>query len=394
MKAFDYCNPVFVKFGAGVRKQIGPTLRDSYQNVLLVCSQGPFHENGLYHFVKENLEENGIRVYEMHDVESNPKLFRIREGVEVCKENRIDCILALGSGSAIDCAKAISAASAMEVDPYDLYWGKRVKVTKTIDTVMVPTFAATGSEMNRSSVAVNEKTKEKYFFDANYAKYVFMDPEVTLTVPIKLTIWGVMDILSHTFEYYFNGDRDSEFQTNLSEAVILSVMRNTERLTADPQDINARGEIMWAAAMTWGTGLTWIGRGEADMACHGIEESFSAYFDTHHGACLGVLTPRWMEAVAPKRPDLFARFARNIMKVSEADDRKAAVEGVRKYKGWLKMIGAPNTYFDLAPLAFSDEELKRVAATACRVYHGGVGRMTRFQENEIVEMLKSGRDPY
>lgn len=394
MKAFEYCNPVQVKFGTGIRSEIGTVLKGRYKKVLLVCSQGPFHENGLYDSIKNNLEENDIQVFEMHDVEANPKLFRIREGVKICQEAGVECVIALGSGSAIDCTKAISASAAMDVDPYDLYWGKRMTVTRALDTVMIPTFAATGSEMNRSTVAVNEETKEKYFFDAMYAKYVFMDPEVTLTVPIKLTVWGVMDILSHTYEYYFNGDRESEFQTRLSEAIILSVMRNTEKLVKDPQDVNARGELMWAAAMTWGTGLTWIGRGAADMACHGIEESFSAYFDTHHGACLGVLTPRWMEEASVKRPDLFARFARNIMNIQEEDDVKAAKDGVEAYKQWLKSVGAPNTYSDLAPLAFSEEELRRVAQTACRVYHGGVGRMVRFEEEDIMRILRKGKIPY
>lgn len=394
MKDFNYFNPVKVRFGAGIKNEIGRTLKEKYQRVLLVASEGPFHENGLYDSIWKDLTDNGIQVFKMHDVEANPKLYRIREGAEICKENQVDCVAALGSGSAIDCTKAISAAAAMDVDPYDLYWGRRVTVTKALDTVMIPTIAATGSEMNRSSVAVNEETKEKYFFDTKHAKYVFMDPEITLTVPVRLTVWGIMDILSHTFEYYFNGDTESEFQTNFSEAIIKSVMRNTEKLLEDPKDVTARGEIMWAAAVTWGTGLTWIGRGDPDMACHGIEESFSAYFDTHHGACLGVLTPRWMETVCEKRTDLFSRFARNIMGVTEENDAKAAREGVERYKEWLKSVKAPNTYYDLAPLAFADEELERVARTACRVYHGGVGRMTRFEEADIIELLKKGKEAY
>ncbi len=394
MKDFNYFNPVKVRFGAGIKNEIGRTLKEKYQRVLLVASEGPFHENGLYDSIWKDLTDNGIQVFKMHDVEANPKLYRIREGAEICKENQVDCVAALGSGSAIDCTKAISAAAAMDVDPYDLYWGRRVTVTKALDTVMIPTIAATGSEMNRSSVAVNEETKEKYFFDTKHAKYVFMDPEITLTVPIRLTVWGIMDILSHTFEYYFNGDTESEFQTNFSEAIIKSVMRNTEKLIEDPKDVTARGEIMWAAAVTWGTGLTWIGRGDPDMACHGIEESFSAYFDTHHGACLGVLTPRWMETVCEKRTDLFSRFARNIMGVTEENDAKAAREGVERYKEWLKSVKAPNTYYDLAPLAFADEELERVARTACKVYHGGVGRMTRFEEADIIELLKKGKEAY
>ena len=394
MKQFEYYSPTHVKFGIGARKEMGGTLKDLYHKALIVCSQGPFHDNGLYDEIKRDLINNGIEVFDMSDVEPNPKLYRIREGADICQKNDVDLVVAVGSGSAIDCAKAVSSAAAMNVDPYDLYWGKHVTVTKTIDVVVLPTIAATGSEMNRSSVAVNEDTKEKYFFDSAHPKYVFMDPEVTLTVPIRLTIWGVMDILSHTFEFYFNGDMDSEFQMSLSEAILLSVMRNAEALVKNPDDIVARGEIMWAAAVTWGTGLTWIGRGDPDMACHGIEESFSAFFDTHHGACLGVLTPRWMEAVSPNRPALFARFARKVMGVTEPDDVKAAQEGVARYKEWLKSVGAPNTFFDFAPLEFSDEDLATVARTACKVYGGKVGKMTEFREEEILNLLKHGKVAY
>ncbi len=394
MKEFEYYNPVHVKFGVNIRKKIGETLAGRYSNALIVCSEGPFHKNGLYDEIKLDLINHKINVYMMKDVEANPKLYRIREGVEQCKKNAIDVIVAIGSGSAIDCAKAISSAAAMNVDPYDLYWGKRVTVTRTIDVIVLPTIASTGSEMNRSSVAVNEDTKEKCSFDSAHPKFVFMDPEVTLTVPIGLTIWGVMDILSHTFEFYFNGDMESEFQMRLSEAIITAVMRNTEVLVRNPEDINARGELMWAAAFTWGTGLTWIGRGAPDMACHGIEESFSAYFDTHHGACLGILTPRWMEIVAPKHSELFSRFARNVLGVTLKDDNQAALEGVEKYKAWLKSVGAPNIYADLADRAFSDEELQRVAKTVCKVYHGTVGRMTVFYEKDILDILRRGKIPY
>ena len=394
MKQFEYYNPTRVEFGVGIRKKLGAAMKGMYGHALIVCSEGPFHENGLYDEVRLDLTDNGLNVYGMGDVEANPKLYRIREGADICKKNGIDLIVAVGSGSAIDCAKAISAAAAMDVDPFDLYWGKRVAVTKTIDVVILPTIAATGSEMNRSSVAVNEETKEKYFFDSSHAKYVFMDPEVTLTVPIKLTIWGIMDILSHTYEFYFNNDSGSEFQMRLSEAIILSVMHSTEVLHKNPLDIIARGEIMWAAAVTWGTGLTWIGRSDPDMACHGIEESFSAYFDTHHGACLGVLTPRWMQITAPDYPALFARFARNIMGVCQEDDAKAAVEGVAKYKEWLKSVDAPNTFFDIAPLSFSDEELARVAKTACKVYGGKVGKVKGFYEEDILSLLKQGKVGY
>lgn len=391
MKNFEFYNPVQIYFGNGIRKKIGETLQGKYDKVLLVCNKGPFHENGLYDQVVSDLEMHGIKVFHMQDVEQNPKLSSVREGADICRQNKIPAVVALGSGSAIDCVKGIASAAAMECDPYDLYWGARITVTKSLDMIMIPTMAATGAEINNGSVAVNEETKEKYYFSSEFPKYAFMDPEITLTVPKRLTIWAGMDILSHTFEYYFNGDTSSEFQTAFSEAIITTTMHCLEVLAADPVNLEARAEIMWCAAMTWGTGLTKIGRGDADMACHGIEESFSGYFDTHHGACLGVLTPRWMKAVYEENPALFARFARNIMKVELEDDAAAAEAGVNAYIEWLKSVGAPNTYFDIGNKEFSDNELAHVAKTACRIYGGGVGHLHRFNEQETYELLLAGK---
>lgn len=395
MQSFEFCNPVRVHFGNGIRHSIGRELSGKYRKALLVCSKGPFRTNGLLQEIRESLEKENIQVTETEDIESNPKISQIRAGVGLCREEGADCIIALGSGSAVDAAKAMGAATAMGIDPWELYWGKeRPEVDKSVDTIMVPTMASTGAEMNRSSVAVDDVTKEKYFFDSLFPKQVFMDPEITVTVPVKLTIWAVMDILSHTFEYYFNGFLESEFQTRLSEGIIQSVMFHLERVIADPGDLVSRGELMWAAAFTWGTGLTWIGRGEPDMACHGIEESFSGYFDTHHGACLGVLTPRWMERVAVKRADIFARFARNIMGIQEGDDARAAFRGVERYKEWLKKVGAPNTFYDISDREFSDRELEHVAETASRIYRGGVGRLVRFSKDDILELLREGKKAY
>ena len=394
MESFSFYNPVHIFFGNGVRRELGKKLKGKYNRALLVCSKGPFHENGLYDEISGGLREAGIAVLQTEDIDSNPRLSSVRKGAEVCRKNNADCIIALGSGSAMDCAKAIGAAALTDEDPYHFLWGKRMPVVKSVDTIMIPTIAATGTELNRSAVIVNDDTKEKYFFDSVHPKMAFMDPEITLTVPVRLAVWGAMDILSHTFEFYFNGNTASEFQSRFSESILAATMSSVERLVKDPDDLNARGELMWCAAMTWGTGLTMIGRGAPDMACHGIEESFSGYFDTHHGACLGVLTPRWMERSYKTRPDLFARFAKNIFGAGGGNDEEASLKGISLYKEWLKKVNAPNTYFDIGRLEFKDEELGHVAKTACRIYGGGVGKMKRFNEEEAFELLISGKAAY
>ena len=394
MKPFAYWNPVQIIFGPGARKRLHEILGGgSYQRVLLVCAKGPFRENGFFAGIAEEVKKSGADLYEMPDIDQNPRLSSVRLGMKLCRENGIDCVVALGGGSAMDCAKLIAASAKTGIDPYEYVFGARPKVEDSLDAVMIPTIAATGTECNNSCVIVNDETKEKYYCDCFFPKAAVLDPELTATVPYKLMVWGAMDILSHTFEYYFNGCRDAEFQVNFSEAILKSVMLALDSLSRNPDDLNARGELMYCAVMAWG-GLTKIGRGDPDMACHSIEESFSGYFDTHHGGCLGVLTPRWMELAEPGAVPEFARFAQNVMGIRLADQKKRAQAGIKAYQNWLCRIKAPNTYSDLSGRAFTKEELDHVAETAFRIYHGKIGRLKQFSLEEIKQLLYSGKQPY
>jgi len=394
MLTFNFYNPVQVYFENGGSKKLSELLKGEYKNILLVCAQGPFRENGLYDKVKAGLKASGAAVYEMEDIASNPKLSSVYQGVQIAWDNHVDCMVALGGGSAMDCTKLMAMSAKTGIDPYEYIWGSRPKATCAVDVVMIPTIAATGTEMNNSAVIVNEKTKEKYWCDTVFPKYCIMDPEITASLPPRLTIWGAMDILSHTFEYYFNGFMDSEFQLCFSEAIITAVMRSLEQLVKDPTDIAARGEIMWCSTVTWGSGLTKIGRRDADMTCHSIEESFSGYFDTHHGGCLGVLMPRWMQFVMTKNPKIFARFARKIMGIACSDDAEASVLGVDAYIGWLKKVGAPQTYSDLSnSVKFTDEKLMIVANNAWRIYKGKIGKLYPMSFDDIVMILMAGKGP-
>ena len=392
MLDFTFYWPPRIIFGLNSHKMFGKELQGLATRALLVCAKGPFHDNGLYDDVKKSLEDADIAVYTMGDIDQNPRLSSVREGVSVCKENMIDLVVAIGGGSAMDCSKLIAAASLYDEDPYEFVWGKRIPITRSLKTVLIPTIAATGTETNASAVIVNDETKEKYYCDCKHAYLVVFDPSVTQSAPHRLVVWGAMDILSHTFEYYFNGHEECEFQSRFSEAILLSVMHALDILNQTPDDVTALGELQWCATMAWG-GLTKIGRGDPEMTCHWIEESFSGYFDTHHGACLGVLTPRWMRLVYQSRPSIFARFARNVMGVCDNNDLSAAEEGISKYISWLKSIHAPNTFFDIGSRAFSDEEIEHVASTAWRIYNGNIGKLRHMSYDDCVTLLRSGREP-
>ncbi len=394
MDSFTLHAPTIIHFGPGKRDLLGEILHP-YKHILLVLSKGPFRENGAYADIKQAVERAGCQLYEIDDIDSNPKIYSARQGVEVCNAHRIDCVVAMGGGSAMDCGKIIAVAAYMQVDPYDLVWGKRLEVTGSLPVITIPTLAATGTEVNNAAVMVNEETGEKYWALTAFPTHTIMDPELTLTVPLRLTLWGAMDILSHTFEYYFNGNNSAEFQLCLAEALIATVMTTVDRLVKNPQDVVARGELMWCSVMAWG-GLTKIGQGDPDMACHSIEESFSGYFDTHHGACLGILTPNWMQMAYKKAPKEFARFGKKVFHIDQGSDQEIAKLAVEWYVDWLITIGAPRSYADIVygERVITKEELDHVAQTAYTIYEGHIGKLFELSLDECKYMLYQGLQPY
>jgi alcohol dehydrogenase len=393
MDDFRYYSPVRVIFGAGSSGKIGEELVGRYRKALLVCGKGPFRGNGVFGRIKAALETSGIEVFEMGDIDSNPRIGSVEEGSALCRKEGIQVIVALGGGSTMDCCKVMAGAALTDIDPRKFLWGEKIPMERSLDTVMIPTFAATGTELNNTAVILDDKALSKSWCEAEcmFPKITIVDPEIAAGAPYRLTSWGCMDILSHTFEFYFNGHGEAIFQQRLSEALILSAMACVELLQKNPRDLHARGEIAWISIVAWG-GLTKIGRGAPDMACHTCAEVLVPYFDIHHGAALGVFTPRWMRWAAPKRPAVFARFARNVMGVTEADDAKAAVEGVERYIQWLKKVGAPDSFEELAGRKISDDTLREISERV-RAENPTVGRLIELDSEDIFGIFKACRSP-
>lgn len=394
MDAFVFHNPDKIVFGPGQRKKLTEELAArTYSRALLVCSKGPFRENGLYDEIKGLIESAGIEVYSMGEIDSNPRITSVREGVTICKENDVHCVVALGGGSTMDCVKVIAAGALVDEDPWQYLWGHRNTFKRSLDTVMIPTIAATGTEINPFSVIMDAETTSKTYCvaDCMYPELTLMDPEITLTVPLGLTVWGAMDILSHTFEYYFNGHGESIFQNRFSEAIILSVMECVDLLSLNPADLHARGELMWTSVMAWG-GLTKIGRGDPDMACHTIAEGFVPFYDIHHGASLGVVTTRWMRHIVERAPNFFARFAEKIFGIDGIEEggvTQKAKAGIEKYIEWIKKIGAPDTLQELTGQDIPDEKLKLIAKRTFEDAGGNVGIMVKLDEKDVYEILRA-----
>jgi len=393
MDRFDFVGPVRVRFGPGTRRELGEALRGKYRRVLLVCAKGPFRTNGVFRDVRTSLAAASIDVVEMEDIDSNPRIESVERGAAICRREEVDCVVALGGGSTIDCSKVIAATAVMGGDPRRFLWGEKVPITGALDSVVVPTFAATGTELNDTAVILDPAAVSKSWCGGEplFPKLAVIDPEIAAAAPYAITSWGCMDILSHTFEFYFNGRDDVLFQVRFSEALLLSAMECLERLKRQPKDVHARGELAWISVMAWG-GLTKIGRGPPDMACHTIAEGLVPYFDIHHGASLGVITPRWMRFAAQRVPAPFARFARNVMGVSEANDARAATAGVERYVAWLRSVDAPGTLPELTGAPIPRAKLREIAVRVARE-NEPVGRLIRLGVEEIESLYQASCEP-
>jgi alcohol dehydrogenase YqhD (iron-dependent ADH family) len=398
MENFEYYNPDRIKFGPGIRNSIGDELKSlSCKRVLITVGKGPFHENGLYDEIAGSIAKNGIGIVNIGDIDSNPRITSVREGVAACKKEGVDTVVAIGGGSTMDCSKVIAAAAMSGDDPWEHVWGHKKPFTQSLRTVMVPTLAATGTDVNPYAVIMDEDAiwKSAVTAECMYPDMTLCDPEIHTGVPISLTVWGAMDILSHTFEFYFNGYHRSIFQNRFSEAIVMSVMESLNRLVKDPRDIEARGELWWSSIMAWG-GLTFLGRGGPDMACHDLAEGFVPFYDTHHGGTLGVITPRWMQFVLDRKEPLvlerFSRFARNVMGVIDENDERAARSGFDKYLDWLKSVGAPDTYSDLTKKPVSKEKMPEIVAKTYDDLGRGVGNISQISQDDALRILEAGCD--
>ena len=294
----------------------------------------------------------------------------------------------------MDCSKVIAAASRVDDDPWQYPWGHRKEFKESLDTVMIPTLAATGTDINPYAVIMDEGAVSKTFCVAEclYPTMTMADPEIHASVPLHLTIWGAMDILSHTFEFYFNGYFRSIFQNRFSEAIVHSVMECVNILVEDPKDLRARGELWWSSIMAWG-GLTKIGRGDPDMACHTIAEGFVPFYDTHHGATLGVITPRWMKYVVEDASPYFARFAENLFGIANGSELDQAKKGVERYIAWLRDIGAPATLQELTGSNIAKDKLREIARKTFDDAGGQVGLMRPLKEDDVFNILDASCSP-
>ena len=348
MDNFVFCNPTKVVFGKETENEVGKLIKEyGGTNVLIHFGSGSAIKSGLIDRVKASLDVNFIKHIELGGVKPNPRASLVYEGIKLCKENKIDFILAVGGGSVIDSAKAISMGVCYDGDFWDIYSGK-YKPTKKLPVATILTIAAAGSESSGSSVITNESLGLKRGYTSDLIRPVFsiLNPQLTTTLPLYQTACGATDIIAHVFERYFTNTLEVETSDRLCEAVILSMINTVPKVLNDPTNYEYRANLMWAGTIAHND-LIGMGRSQ-DWNSHGLEHELSALYDVAHGAGLAVVMPHWMEYVIDHDPIRFQQMAVRIFGVKQTNDpKKDGLKGIKKFKEFLSSIGMPLTFREI-----------------------------------------------
>ena len=356
MNDFSFYSPTKFVFGRGAEAQVGALVRAfGGTKVLLHFGGGSVKRNGVYDAVVKSLVGVGVEYAPLGGVQPNPRSGLVREGIALCRKEKVDFVLAVGGGSVIDSAKAIAFGTLYDGDFADFYFGKDVKnqppVPKALPVGTVLTIAAAGSEGSANSIINLEpgNLKRGATGDALRPKFSVLNPEFTFTLSPYQTACGLTDIFAHVVERYFTPTKEVEITDALCEAVMRTVVKEGAKVMANPRDYDARANIMWAGTVAHNN-VCGVGRAQ-DWSSHGIEHELSALYDCAHGAGLAVVMPAWMEYVMEADIARFARFAERVWDVCEGSPEEMAKEGIRRYRAWLKSIGMPQNFAELGAKA-------------------------------------------
>lgn len=370
MNDFIFHNPDKVYFGKNQMEHLPKELLQFGKKVLLVYGGGSIKKNGLYDLVTKLTQENDITLFELSGVEPNPRHTTANKGADICKREHIDVVLAVGGGSTIDCAKGVAAAAVTESgNVWDLV-STRTWVTEALPIVAVLTNAATGSEMDGWAVISNMDTNEKIGLggSALIPRVAFENPEYSYTLPTYQTACGAFDIFNHVLDnYYLAGDATFDMVLEMQEAVMRAVVKWTPVAMKEPENYEARANLMWASSMALNTILD-AGTVHG-CACHAMEHELSAYYDITHGHGLAILTPRWLEYILDETTaPAIARFGVKVFGTDEnltpMEGAKKAIEAVSDF--CFRTLGLKRT---LTELEIDETHFKTMAEHACM---GGV----------------------
>lgn len=352
MNNFNFYSPTFFEFGKDTEAKAGKLVaRFGGKKVLVHYGGGSVVRSGLLARVTKSLEEAGIQYVELGGVVPNPRSGLVYEGIELCRKEGVDFILAVGGGSAIDSAKAIAIGVPYDGDFWDFYQGRPIEKALPVATIL--TLAAAGSEASNSSVITHENGNMKRGTGSNLIRPVFsiLNPELTTTLPPYQTSCGATDMFAHVLERYFTNTKDVEITDRICEAIMLTIINETPKALADPNDYQARANIMWAG-MVAHNDICGVGR-EQDWATHTLEHELSGLYDVAHGAGLAVMFPAWMKYNLKQDVNRFAQFAVRVFgcEMDFQNPERTAKEGIAKFEQFLLSIGMPIRFKELGAKA-------------------------------------------
>ncbi len=364
MRSFEYFAPTKVIFGKDSHLQISDILKkENCHKVLIHYGGKSAVASGLIDEVSGCLTDAGIDFVTLGGVVPNPRLSKVREGIELCKKENVDFILAVGGGSVIDSSKAIGYGVA---NPWTDVWNFYLKTevpTACLPIGVIPTIAASGSEMSNSSVITNEDgwlKRGAAKCDLCRPKFALMNPRLTYSLPQYQTESGCVDILMHTMERYFVNIETMEITDSISESLMQTVIYNARILMKEPDNYTARAEIMWAGSLSH-NGLTGCGTGGGDWACHQLEHELGGLYDVTHGAGLAAIWGSWARYVYDVNPERFAQFATNVFDIPcGLDFEKTALAGIEAMEDFFRSIKMPISLHELG-LDLDDQQIHELA---------------------------------
>lgn len=382
---FTFQNPTRIHFGRTALDKLAEELNNYGRNVLLVYGKNSIKRIGLYDKVIKILSDCGKQVVELAGINSNPRYSQVMEGARLVRENKTDLILAVGGGSVIDCCKGISMAAYCTEDAWQKYWINREPINNPVIPIgTILTMAGTGSEMNSGSVVTNEEKRIKQGVVQPLwimaPKFSILNPEYTYSVPRLQMASGIFDTFSHLMEQYCSGDDDCTTDY-LIEGLMRSLIVSARKAMVNPEDYEARSNIMWCATMGLNR-ILGVSKSQ-DWEVHNIEHQLGAFTDCPHGFGLAIISPAYYRLIFRYGLHRFVRFARNIWEVPAdfGNDEQTALEGIRRFEMFIHELRMPRT---LREIGATEEMLPEIAETALKA--GGYHTVTT---DEILQVLKN-----
>ena len=389
---FKYYTPTKVLFGKNTEEKVADLIKEfGGKKVLIHYGGGSVIRSGLMKRVTDQLDNAGIPYVMLGGAVPNPHLSLVYEGIELCKKEGIDFLLAIGGGSAIDSAKAIGYGLKNPGDVWDLYDYKK-QATDSMPLGVILTLAATGSEMSDSSVITKEEglVKRGYSSDFGRPRFAILNPELTMTLPDYQTACGCTDIMMHTMERYFTNGGNMEITDSMAEALLRTVKENALILVKDPKNYDARAEVMWAGSLSH-NGLTGCGNDGGDWMTHKLEHELGGLYDVAHGAGLAAIWGSWARYVYKNCLPRFKRYAINVMGVpATGTDEEIALKGIEAMEDFYRQIKMPTNLRELGVNA-TEDDLKLMAHKCAVGVDGGKGSARFLKEEDMLEIYRMSK---